>query len=175
MLQETDVIPATNYIATMKTYFASLLGIALFAGCSLRVTPDQKKYMRELISTPSEFMIPQTKVAESRGKAQVWLARYTEMKPQIMTDYVVITYTGMAQGDYSYVVTFEPLGDSVKVAVSCRSSGSWDIDYKMRKIVDDEGIKDDEWNPPHIDLRNEKILAYYLQTGKNPFPELIEW
>lgn len=113
---------------------------------------------------------------ECRGKAQTWLARYTKMKPQIITEYIIVTYNGVAMGDYSYVVTLEPRGDSALVAVSCRGGEDWDTDMEMQDIINEMGgIEQKPWDDPTHSLRNEKILAYYLMTGSNPYPHLIEW
>lgn len=158
----------------MKLFFLAL-SLTFIYGCRVRLTSDQRAYLETLISTPSEFVVPKSRTEECRGKAQTWLARYTKMKPQIITEYIVVTYNGVAEGDYSYVVTFEPRGDSTLIAVSCRGGGVSDTDYKMLKVASALKIEESPWDSPTISLRNEKILAYYLMTGNNPYPELIEW
>jgi len=142
-----------------KMRFLNLIIAFLVTGCGatvsmMQLTPAEKVYIEKVKSFPLEFTIPASEAEEAWGRAQSFIGRFSSMKLQIVTDYVIQTYNPPSGTvDFGYYVTKTPIGDSVKISVQCVTGNMF------------------AWEDAKL---NAHILAYYIATGElPPNPRLI--
>ncbi|MHA1305140.1 MAG: hypothetical protein ACTSPI_15690 [Candidatus Heimdallarchaeaceae archaeon] len=145
----------------MKQYsiytIVSVLMIGLLSSCAttsmLKLTPEEKTYLEKAKAFPLEFTIPKSEVEEAWGRAQSFIGRFSSMKLQTVTDFVIQTYNPRSGDvDFGYYVTKTPMSDNVLITVQC-------IAGNMFTGADAN--------------TNAHILAYYIKTGELPNPRLI--
>jgi len=141
---------AVSYI---RASLIAALAIILTAGC-VTLTPEQQHYLSGIARESLTFRIPRTQEGDAWGRAQSFLGKYSSMKLQTATDYVLQTYNpAQNQVDYGYNVTKTPVDTkTVEIDVQCASGNMY------------AGAEAD---------RNARILASYIRTGQLPHPELI--
>lgn len=137
-----------------------LSGSLLFLfGCAakfatMKLTPDQKLYTEQMMAFPLEFEMSKTAAVDVWGRAQSFIGKYSSMKLQTATDFIIQTYNpGEYEVSYGYYVTKTPLGEKVQFTVVCNTGNM----YRAQSAT-----------------ANAHILAYYMATGKLPYPEMIE-
>ena len=75
-------------------------------------------YVDQAKTQPLEFLVPKDSAADVWGRAQSFIGRFSDMKLQIVTDYVIQTYN--PQGlTFGYSVTKAPSGGSSQFNVQC--------------------------------------------------------
>lgn len=137
-----------------------LLFLFLLLSCTSTIPPitdysaAEQEYLLKIYRHPTTFLIPKEDAQPAWGRAQSWIAKYSDMKFQIVTDYVIQTYkpkTFSGYVDYGYFVSRIDKGDSLYIQVECTTN------HGQRKS------------------QNEHILAYYIHTGEDsPTARLIE-
>jgi hypothetical protein len=126
----------------------------LFGCATVReLSPGEKAYIQKLNATPSVFSVERSKGDDAWGRAQSFLGRFSSMKLQIATDFVIQTYNPTeSEVDYGYSVTKTPIGNNFEFQVRC-SCGNMFGGAEARK--------------------NARILSYYILTGELPYPRMI--
>ena len=119
--------------------------LAMIAGCA-SFTPEQQAKLADVDKFPLEFQASKPDSVDAWGRAQSFIGRFSSMKLQITTDYVIQTYNPPdAEVMYGYSVTKTPAGEDVSFEVRC---GCGNI-FAAGNAV-----------------RNAHILAYYMKTGE---------
>jgi len=107
---------------------------------------EERIYLQNVESFPLRFVISKNEAGDAWGRAQSWIGRYSNMKIQVLSDYVIQTYNPREGSlNYGYYVTKTPVGENVEINVECISGNM----FNKNKA-----------------LRNARILAYYIKTGK---------
>jgi hypothetical protein len=118
----------------------------------MKLTPAEEEYLSKVMQAPLEFSIPKDKSEEVWGRIQSFIGRYSSMKIQVATDYVLQTYNPQESAvDFGYYANRTPQGDEVGFEVRCICGNMF-------------SGKDRD--------RNAHILAHYAQTGEI-IPRLI--
>lgn len=140
-----------NTGAVLAFFVASqLFGCALV---SVELSPGEKAYLQKVNATPLVFSVERSKGDDAWGRAQSFLGRYSSMKLQIATDFVIQTYNPTEdEVDFGYSVTKTPIGDNFEFQVGC-SCGNMFGGSEAR--------------------RNAHILSYYIMSGELPYPSMI--
>lgn len=143
----------------MKKKLATLLMISyvfVIAACAMlpQPTPEEQAVLDQAIAFPLDFTVPNSDAEMAWGRAQSFIGRFSSMKLQTVTDYVIQTYNPSSSGvAYGYYVTKTPLGDSMQFVVQCNTGNL----FAMRDAVN-----------------NAHVLAYYMKTGELVNPILIK-
>lgn len=127
-----------------------ILVLGLLSGCAttsmLKLTPEEQTYLEKAKAFPLEFTIPKSEADEAWGRAQSFIGRFSSMKLQTATDFVIQTYNPASPAvDFGYYVTKTPMGDKVQITVQCNTGN-------MFAGADAN--------------TNAHILAYYIKTGE---------
>lgn len=109
----------------------------------------KREAVASLLRTPLEFGVPKDESNAAWGRAQSFVGKYSGMKLQVATDFVLQTYNSI-EGRAAYQVVRSPGVDKDIFTVNCSNT----IFYKEADA-------------------NARILAHFIQTGEIPFPELI--
>jgi len=128
----------------------AILVLALLTGCAttsmLKLTPEEQMYLEKAKAFPLEFTIPKSQADEAWGRAQSFIGRFSSMKLQTVTDFVIQTYNPISPNvDFGYYVTKTPMGDKVQITVQCN----------VGNIFSGADAN-----------TNAHILAYYIKTGE---------
>ena len=137
----------------MKKLF--VLGLAfLLTGCATMMdmtpkaeTAEETAYLKEAMNTPLTFTVPKDKSDETWGRVNSFIAKYSSMKIQTASDYIVQTYNPTDTIHFGYQANRAPRGDEVEFTVTCYSGGL----FGGSKNIPDQ---------------NSHLLAYYALTGK---------
>lgn len=131
----------------------ALCSIMLLTSCINNVKAPQsleeQNYLAKVESSPLRFTIPKSELPDAWGRAQSFIAQYSDMKIQILSNNVIQTYNPRDDSiNYGYEVTNAPMGNNVIVTVNC--SNPFFGNAKRAKL-------------------NAHALAYYMKTGElNP-------
>ncbi|MFC1595651.1 hypothetical protein ACFL3X_01930 [Gemmatimonadota bacterium] len=137
---------------------AVVLLVGLISGCGattsmMRLTTEETTYLAKVNAHPLEFTIPKSEDADAWGRAQSFIGRFSSMKLQTVTDYVIQTFNpSESDVSYGYYVTKTPLGDEIQYTIQCNCGNMF-------------GGADAN--------QNGRILAYYISSGELPYPRLI--
>lgn len=145
----------------MKKRFIFSLVLLLFFSFSLAQEKSKEPtplqiYVTKAKQTPLTFKVPKEKEEEVWGRIQSFIAKYSSMKIQIATDYIVETYNPLKieVGDpkwpganFGYEAVKTPMGNEVEFEVKC-STGDPSKYYER------------------IANHNAHVLAYYALTGE---------
>lgn len=109
------------------------------------------EYVKKMKNFPLEFIIEKNDEKNAWGRAQSWIGKYSSMKLQTATDYIIQTYNP-PEGElkFGYYITKTPLDKGIQITVKCICGKSF----------------------PYLIERNAHILSYYIKTGEI-VPELI--
>ena len=123
--------------------------IVIFTSCTLTPDPttlEEQAYIDAVMNTPLVFSIPKEREEEVWGRIQSWIGRYSSMKIQSVSDYVIETYNpSSGEVDFGYSAIKTIVDDNVEFEVIC-SCGNM-FSGKEAKI-------------------NAHILAYFALTGE---------
>lgn len=128
----------------------SLILLCFMASCTMAPAPKttaEKIYLDRVMSTPLVFTIPKENNEDTWGRIQSFIGKYSSMKIQTATDFVIETYNpSESDVKYGYSVTKTPIGDEYEIEVRC---------YCGNIFVSEKTI-----------AQNAHILAYYALTGE---------
>lgn len=130
----------------------------VLGGCATlkEMTPEEKAFMEKARQMPMSFSLPKSET-DPWGRAQSFVHKYSSMKLQTATDFVIDTYNPTASSmgaslQYAYTVSRAPIGDIYEYTVECRARGNeWGL--SLNQIS--ERCRE-----------NAHILAYYMKTGE---------
>ena len=110
---------------------------------------EEQSYLTKVTSFPLRFTIPKSELPDAWGRAQSFIAQYSDMKIQIATNNVIQTYNPSDSSiNYGYSVTNAPMGDNVIITVKCLNTYIGNV--KRAEL-------------------NAHALAYFMKTGElNP-------
>jgi hypothetical protein len=113
----------------------------------IAITPEESDYLSKVNTTPLIFRAPKDQAQEVWGRINGWIGKYSSMKIQTASDYVVETYnpTDFAS-PYGYSASRSPLGNEYEFTI--RYSTSNPYYYKKQAEL------------------NAHVLAYYALTGE---------
>lgn|SRR4030042_457624 len=118
----------------------------VFASCAtVQLTPEEQAYMDKIKQQSLTIIVAKADAEDVWGRAQVFVSKYSSMKIQTATDYVIETYNPIKFGQYGYQATKTPKGEEVEIAVKCVPNN-----ILLKSAADD----------------NARMLSYYLQTGE---------
>ncbi len=126
----------------------ALIGCATTTTTQKTVSPEEEKYREAIMAFPLVFTIDKSEEKDAWGRAQSFIGQYSSMKVQIVTDYIIQTYTPNNRGllpRFGYNITKTPTGDSVQISVTCMSDNRFVKKYTAL---------------------NAHVLAYYIKTGQ---------
>ena len=107
-----------NYVVVL---LCLLLQMPLWAQEKKELTPRQI-YVQKALKTPLKFEVPKDKAEDTWGRIQVFISKFSSMKIQTATDYIIETFNPTKRefgAKYGYKATKTPLGDKVEFEVSC--------------------------------------------------------
>jgi len=122
-------------------------------------TSEQQAYVDNIMARSLEVSVGKDKIADAWGRAQAFIARYSDLKLQVATDYSIQTYNSDRIFMFAYSATKTPTKDGFTILVDCSSASS--LSRSTR-----------EWLSNDLDL-NAHIFGYYVETGELPYPEMI--
>lgn len=145
-------------------YAAALVAVALplLAGCAaapVASSPEQTAFLESIASEPTEFEMSREESNDGWGRAQTFLAKYSTMKIQNVSDSVVETFNPTPDAfnpGYGYRITRAIQSGKSHYTVECFNGNA----YTPGKLV-------------ALPARNARILARYIRTGDLPHPELV--
>ena len=110
-------------------------------------TSDEVEYMNEVMNTSLEVTVSSAEANDAWGRAQSFVGKYSNMKIQIATDFVIQTYNPEAFSEkYGYYIVKTKNDDgNYSFQVECTGNGIFSNKDK---------------------LANQQILAYYIKTNK---------
>ena len=131
--------------------------LIVLGGCASTLNKEDSSgvqlYINEVKSFPLNFTITKSEEKEAWERAQSIIARYSSMPIQTLTEYAIQTKEPERNtAKYGYHVSKSTKGENVHITVIC-SCGK-------RLLIQST-------------VMNARILAYYIKTGKLPYPELI--
>lgn len=119
-------------------------------GCaSVRLTPEDNAFCDKAATCPLELIIPKNKAEEAWSRAQTWIARYSSMKIQTVTDFIIQTYNPpdkLLPFMYGYSITKTLIGNNVQISIECFCNNR----FATKQMS-----------------HNAHLLAYYIKTGEN--------
>ena len=100
----------------VKNVLSGLMLALTLAGCThvsmVKMTPDDQAGLNKALSFPLRFTVPKDQAGEAWGRAQSFVGRFSSMKLQNATDYVIQTYNPVGSNvAWGYQITRTPLGD----------------------------------------------------------------
>ena len=122
-------------------------------------TSEQQAYIDNIMARSLEINIERDKIADAWGRAQAFIAKYSDLKLQVATDYSIQTYNSDRIFMFGYSATKMPTKDGFTISVDCSSA------YSLSRSTR-------EWLSNDLNL-NTHILRYYIETGELPYPEMI--
>ena len=134
-----------------------LIFVSTFAQEKSKEPTSLQIYVERAMQIPLTFKVSREKEEEVWGRIQSFIAKYSSMKIQIATDYVIETYNP-TEGETSLETRFgykaikTPVGNEVEFKVECVAG------WKGMRAVD----KYNELKADH----NAHILACYALTGE---------
>lgn len=116
-------------------------------------TQIEKDYIEKVWATPLEFRVPNNKEEIIWGRIQSFIGKYSSVKIQVATDYVVQTYNA-DYGQFGYYVTRTPDISETSFSIRCITNPkpeklwSGEYDYSQQAEL------------------NAHILAHYALTNE---------
>jgi hypothetical protein len=133
----------------MKRQVAFLvLSFAFLLSCRSRpaLTPEETAYLQAVMDSPLTFRVPRASAEDTWGRISAWIGRYSSMKIQTASDYIIETFNpGNWGAQFGYRVNRSPLEGEMEFSITCETNSSGE-----EKAA----------------TRNAHILAYYARTGE---------
>ncbi len=114
----------------------------------------ERAYLDKAMAQPVKFEIPTSEAQDAWGRAQSFVGKYSVMKIQIATDYVLQTYSPTDE-NFGFNVVRTPGPQKTEILV----------DYNTGPGVED----------PAVGNRDAHLLAFFVKTGEAVPPELVNW
>ncbi len=132
--------------------------IIVLAGCASSMeeksSPEVELYINEVTTFPLSFTVPKLEEEEAWGRAHIFVSRYSSIPITKYTRSTILTIEPVRhRAQYGYHVTKSVEGENVRIRVECLC-GKDTLEKSM--------------------VMNARILAYFIKTGKLPYPELIK-
>jgi len=109
-------------------------------------TPEEAAYLERVMACPLIFVIPTDEAELAWGRIQGFLGKYSSMKIQTATDYVVETYNpAQSAVDFGYSIVRTPVEEGVEIVIRCVTGNMF-----CRREAD----------------LNAHILAHYARAGE---------
>ena len=148
----------------MKTKILSLglicllISVSTFAQEKSKGPTSLQIYIKKAMQTPLTFKVPREKEEEVWGRIQSFIAKYSSMKIQVATDYVIETYnptkTTELNPKYGYKAIKTFIGNEVEFKVECFAGET--------VLRTNAGYKYNQMKADH----NAHIFACYALTGE---------
>ena len=148
----------------LKRVLLTTISLMFFSCATTKtLTPYQQSQYEKIRYQPTTVSVPNDRFQEAWGRAQSFLARYSSMKMQTVTDYVLDTYNPLKNSTgttnmfvaYGYSVSRMLSGGGTNlISVKCVSNNMFANEYAKR---------------------NAQILAHYIETGELIDESLIEY
>jgi len=137
----------------LSAMLLSLLAALCFQCATTKsLTREEADYLMAIRRSPLTFQLPKAQADDAWGRAQSFIGKYSSMKLQVVTEFVLQTYNP-SDYKYGYYVTKTPMGENVEFSIQCLTAG----------FFADQNAAE----------RNAYILAWYIKTGELPYPHLI--
>jgi len=140
----------------IKFMILSILIIFLYscmpANLFVKLTPEEKIYLEKAMAQPLTFIVDAKDSELKWALAQSFIAKYSPMKIETITEYLLETYSPYGTR-FGYKVIRTPLEEGDEFDVRC--------------LYDNPFSKNDAYQSAHI-------FAYYLATGEI-IPRLIRY
>lgn len=107
--------------------------------------------LAQLYAEPFVVTVPKDQSADAWGRAQTFVAQYSSMKLQTVTDYVIQTFNPPRAGMYGYTITRTPGATADTLAVT----GMYWPSLIYRRYRDQAEL-------------NARVAARYIRTGILP-------
>lgn len=137
----------------MKKLFVLFVIVCLGAACAQVLdivyepkTQEERTDYAMLLKEPLTFAVPKDQAAEVWGRIQSFIGKYSNMKIQIATDFVVETFNPPDGWHLAYRANKAPAGEVVEITVECFDG--YIIGSSRRAKM------------------NSHVLAYYARTGE---------
>jgi hypothetical protein len=108
-----------------------------------------EKYLVEALKCQLEFKLPKSEDYNAWGRAQSYIAKYSPMKIQLVSDFIINTYNP-SSNSFGFNIVKTPIGDSIQFLIECFAGNN----------VENE-----------VAEKNAHLCAYYIKSG-NPPPAL---
>jgi hypothetical protein len=151
----------------VKAAFLSITLFLVVTGCSVKslvMTPENSQWLARVKSYPTEFELSADSARTAWGRAQAFVAQYSSMKIQLVSECVIDTYNPDLSSSecvryysinspvrYGYLITKVDLGDRFRFKVTCTNNNPFAFDIDS----------------------NAKIAAYFMMTGRLEHPDLV--
>ncbi|MGM0530438.1 MAG: hypothetical protein ACQER7_03730 [Bacteroidota bacterium] len=140
----------------MKNFIQFLAIVLIMSSCvtTANLTSEEQAYLNKAQNHPLTFEIDSSNIDKAWGRAQSFIGKYSSMKLQNVTDYVIQTYyPQMNDANFGYKVTKTELENgSFELSVNCITGNM----FTMKSAE-----------------KNAHVLAYYIKTGKRPSSNII--
>jgi hypothetical protein len=114
----------------------------------LAETSEEKTYLEKVMAMPLIFDVSKEKSEETWGRIQSFIGKYSPVRIQTVTDYIIETYDAkIVNSNFSYSAIRTPKENKVEFEVKCF------ITFQLPKM-ETAGI------------RNAHMMAYYALTGE---------
>jgi hypothetical protein len=140
---------------TTRIYVLLTLITLISIGCATTIrqvdlSPEDLQYLQNVTTFVTRFTVSKDDSGDAWGRAQSFIAQASDMKMQVVTDYVIETFYPNRDAvgpipHYGYKVVKTPMGNDYIITVECSYSNSFTGD---------------------IATQNARILAYYIKTGQ---------
>jgi hypothetical protein len=143
--------------------FAALAAVVVVcAGCTIKnvyleppkaANDEDAAYLERATQTPLTFMVEVSKGDETWSRVNSFIAKYSSMKIQTASDYIIETYNP-TEGKFGYSANRATKEDRAEFTVNCAPGPG---------II---GIKFDIMHGDKIAEQNAHLLAFYALTGE---------
>jgi hypothetical protein len=110
------------------------------------ISEQEKSDLAVAMFHPLKFTLAKSEAEDAWGRAQSFIGRFSSMKIQTATDYVIQTYNPVGSGiNFGYYITKTPLGDEVEIEVQCPTDNMFsgkdaDINAHIAALYIDTGM-----------------------------------
>lgn len=131
--------------AVVVCLLAGACGPGMTGRAPAATTPEANAYLARVMATPLTFTVPKDKSDEVWGRINNFIAKYSTMKIQTASDYIIETYNPTDNiNAWGYMANRMVKGDEVEISVTCTYA----------------------WGHKKTGTRNAQILALYAATGE---------
>ena len=124
---------------------AGACGPGLTGRAPAATTPEANAYLARAMAAPLTFTVPKDKSDEAWGRVNSFIVKYSTMKVQTVSDYIIQTYNPIDNFHaWGYTANRMTQGDAVEISVTCTYA----------------------WGHEKTATRNAHILALYAVTGE---------
>ena len=142
----------------IKLVGAAMAALLLMA-CGAQIVrqplyPEEQSYLDDAMRQPLQFDVPASENNAAWGRAQDYLAKFSQLKIQTSTSDLLDTYSPSERGQIGYKINRIPGHVSTQFSVDCVAADASDA---------------------HLANRNAHLLAYYIALGRPVPMRLATW